>query len=70
MLEDKKTKKLKKLLNTINISEKKLSKLNYREKQEYYKAKSKLGTIVFASRDKNGNGLTFRKDKNEKRNNI
>ncbi len=66
MLEDKKTKKLKKLLNIVNISEKKLDKLSYREKQEYYKAKSKLGTIVFVSRDKNGNGLTFRKEKYER----
>lgn len=57
----KRQKKLEKLLKITNISEKKLDKLNWKEKQQYFRAKSKLCTISFVSRDKNGKGITYRK---------
>ena len=58
--------KLKELLKITNISDKKLEKLNFKEKQKYYKAKSKLCTIAFVSRDKSGKGITYRRsNKNE-----
>lgn len=55
--------KLKELLDIVNISEKQFDKLNYKEKQRYFKAKSKLARIVFTSRDKNGKGITYIKIK-------
>lgn len=57
----KKDKKLKELLKITNISEKEYEKLDFKGKQRYWKAKSKLCTISFISRDKNGNGITYRK---------
>lgn len=57
----KRKKKLDKLLKITNISDKELEKLDYKSKQQYFKAKSKLCTVVFTSRDKNGKGLTYRK---------
>lgn len=64
----KRQKKLEKLLKIINISEKQLDKLSYKEKQQYYKAKSKLCTISFVSKGKDGKGLTYRKPKEDKQN--
>ena len=61
----KRQKKLEKLLKITNISEKQLDKLSYKEKQQYYKAKSKLCTISFVSKGKDGKGLTYRKSKEE-----
>lgn len=43
----KRKKKLDKLLKITNISDKELSKLDYKGKQQYFKAKSKLCTVVF-----------------------
>lgn len=57
----KKDKKLQELLKITNISDKELANLNFREKQKYYKAKSKLCTVAFVSKDKNGKGVTYRK---------
>lgn len=57
----KKAKKLEELLKITDISEEELEKLDYKEKQKYYKAKSKLCRISFVSRDKNGNGITYKK---------
>lgn len=51
--------KLKELLDIVNISEKKFEKLDYKEKQRYFKAKSKLASVVFVSRDKNGKGINY-----------
>lgn len=59
----KRKKKLEKLLEITNIDDKKLNKLNYKEKQEYFRAKSKLCRVSFVSRDKNGKGITYRKPK-------
>ena len=56
-----KNKKLKELLKITNISEEEIEKLDYKEKQKYYKAKNKLCRISFVSRDKNGNGITYKK---------
>lgn len=64
-VQSKKTTKLEKLLNITNINEKKVNKLSYKEKQEYYRAKSKLGKIFFVSKDKNGKGLTYIKSRKE-----
>ena len=64
----KRQKKIEKLLKITNISDKKLSKLDYRGKQQYFKAKSKLCTVVFTSRDKYGKGITYRKPKEVKNN--
>lgn len=57
----KRQKKLDKLLKITNISDKELSKLDYKGKQQYFKAKSKLCSVVFTSRDKAGKGITYRK---------
>lgn len=62
----KKQKKLDKLLKITNISDEKLSKLDYKGKQQYFKAKIKLGRVVFTSKDKNGKGITYRKRKEVK----
>lgn len=64
----KRKKKLDKLLKITNISDKELSKLDYKGKQQYFKAKSKLCTVVFTSRDKDGNEITYRKPKEVKNN--
>lgn len=64
----KRKKKLDKLLKITNISDEKLSKLDYKGKQQYFKAKSKLCTVAFTSRDKDGNGITYRKQKEVKNN--
>lgn len=37
-----------------------------KQKQRYYSAKNKLGKLVFVSKDKNGNGITYRKSKEVK----
>lgn len=54
-------KKLQKLIEKTNISEEEVEKLGFRDKQDYYKAKSQLCKISFVSRDKNGKGITYRK---------
>lgn len=59
----KRKKKLDKLLKITNISDKKLLKLDYKGKQQYFKAKSKLCKVSFCSIDKYGNGITYRKPK-------
>ncbi len=51
--------KLKELQDIVNISEKQFEKLDYKGKQRYFKAKSKLAKISFISRDKNGKGITY-----------
>lgn len=56
-----KNKKLEELLKITDISEEEIEKLDYKEKQKYYKAKSKLCRISFVSRDKDGNGITYKK---------
>ena len=57
-----KNKKLEELLKITNISEEEIDKLDYKEKQKYYKAKSKLCRISFVSRDKTGKGITYKKN--------
>jgi len=52
---------LDRLLEIVNISDNELKKLDYKGKQQYFKAKNKLCKIVHRSRDKNGNGITYRK---------
>lgn len=58
--------KLKELLDITSISDKKFEKLDYKGKQKYFKAKNKLATVFWSSKDKNGKGLTYRKGKYEK----
>lgn len=64
----KRQKKIGKLLKITNISDEELSKLDYKGKQQYFKAKSKLCTVAFTSRDKNGKGITYIKPKEVKNN--
>lgn len=60
-----KRERLKELLDIVNISEKQFEKLDYKGKQRYFKAKSKLSKISFVSIDKNGKGITYVKPKEE-----
>lgn len=67
----KREKKLQELLKITNISEEEVAKLDFKEKQKYFKAKSKLCKISFTSRDKNDKGITYvkpKEDKNEQKN--
>lgn len=65
MLENPTKRKLVKLLEITNISANKVEKLNYKEKQKYFKAKSQLKKICFFSRDSNGQGITYKKKKGD-----
>jgi hypothetical protein len=62
----KREKKLQELLKITNISEEEVAKLDFKEKQKYFKAKSKLCKISFTSRDKNNKGITYVKPKEDK----
>lgn len=62
----KRKKKLQELLKITNISEEEVAKLDFKEKQKYFKAKSKLCKISFTSRDKNDKGITYVKPKEDK----
>lgn len=62
----KREKKLQELLKITNISEEEVAKLDFKEKQKYFKAKSKLCKISFTSRDKNGKEITYVKPKEDK----
>lgn len=65
MLENPAERKLVKLLEITNISDDKVEKLNYKEKQKYFKAKSQLKKICFFSRDSEGKGITYKKKKGD-----
>ena len=66
MLENKKDKKLRELLEITNISDEELEKLNFKEKQRYFKAKNKLCKVFFVSKNESGKGLTYKKPKVKK----
>ena len=59
------TDKLKEMIELANMPEEEVEKLDYKGKQKYYRAKSKLGTKIHTSRDKNGKGITYRKKKEQ-----
>ena len=63
MLENPAKRKLVKLLEITEISDAQVKKLNYKEKQKYYKAKNQLKKILFFSRDSKGKGITYKKKK-------
>ena len=63
---NKKKDKLEELLEITNISEEELEKLNFKEKQKYFKARNKLCRVFFVSRNGNGKGLTYKKPKEKK----
>lgn len=65
MLENPAKRKLVKLLEITNISDDKVEKLNYKEKQKYFKAKSQLKKLCFFSRDLKGQGITYKKKKGD-----
>lgn len=65
MLENPSKRKLVKLLELTNISDKQIEKLNYKEKQRYYNAKNQLKKIVFFSRNSEGKGITYKKKKGD-----
>lgn len=46
----KKDKKLQELLKITNISDKEYAELDYKGKQKYWKAKTKLATVTFVSK--------------------
>ena len=53
--------KLYELLKITNISKDQLEKLNFKEKQKYFKARNKLCKIFFISKNNQGIGLTYKK---------
>ena len=53
--------KVDKLIELANKTDEEVEKMSFKEKQQYYKAKSKLGTIIFKSKDEDGNGRTYKK---------
>ena len=57
--------KVKEMIELANMSEEEVEKLDHKAKQKYYRAKSKLGTMIHKSRDKNGKGITYRKKKEQ-----
>jgi hypothetical protein len=61
----KRDKKLKELLEITNISDEEFEKLDFKGKQRYFKAKNKLCKVFFVSKDKKGNGITYKKSLQE-----
>lgn len=61
MIKSKRDEKLEKLLAITNITDEEFEKLDWKGKQDYFKAKNKLCKVFFVSRNKNGDGLTYRK---------
>lgn len=51
--------KLKELHDIVNISDKQFEKLDYKGKQRYFNAKSKIAKVSFISRNKYGKGITY-----------
>lgn len=45
----------------LNITDEDLNKMNYKERQKYYRIRSKIAKIVHKSRDKKGKGITYKK---------
>lgn len=43
----------------INTTDEELKTKNYKEKQEFYRKKRRIGRIVFISNDTKGNGNTY-----------
>lgn len=58
-----KNKKQEKYESIMNMSDEEIDKLNYKEKQSYYKIRQKLGRISFVSKVKDGEGMTYVKPK-------
>jgi len=54
-----KRRKLKETIELANATEEEVAKMDYKEKQKYYKAKASLGKIIYQ-------GGTFRKKESEK----
>ncbi len=66
MLPNKNEDKLQELLEITNISEEELKKLNFKDKQKYFRARNKLCKVFFVSKNGNGKGLTYKKPKIKK----
>ena len=64
-IKSKKEEKLNKMIKLANTSDEKLEKMNWKEKQAVYKAKSSLCKVAFISRNKDGKGITYKKSKKE-----
>ncbi len=54
------TYKKKKIIEMANTSEEKIEKMNFKEKQAYYKARSKVGKMIHYSNSDTG-GITYRR---------
>lgn len=61
MIKSKRDEKLEKLLAITNITDEEFEKLDWKGKQDYFKAKNKLCKVFFVSRNEKGKGLTYRK---------
>lgn len=68
MLNKDKVNKLNEFIELANTNDKQLSKMNYKDKQKVFKAKSKLCKLVFVSNDKKGKGKTYIKPKEVNKN--
>lgn len=55
--------KINEMKELTKLNEEEISKLNYKEKQAYYRAKNKFGNIRFISKDNRGQGITYRNKK-------
>lgn len=63
----KKDDKTESLLKIVNITEEELEQLDYKGKQRYYNAKTKLCKIFHRSKDLKGNSVTYKKEKKDER---
>lgn len=53
--------KIQKMRKLAEISDEEVSSLNYKERQKYFRSKNMFGRKIFISKDKNGNGVSYRK---------
>ena len=65
LIDNKKGSELDRLLYIVETSEKHYDELDYKEKQQYFKAKNKLCRVFHRSKDNKGNGITYRKEKSD-----
>jgi len=56
-------KKKEEIIKLASLDDSKIEKLDYKEKQKCYRAKSRVGRYVFVSKDEKGKGITYRKEK-------
>lgn len=62
---DKRMKKAEDTIKLANTPDKDIEKMDYKQKQKVFKAKSKVMKIFHVSKGKNDKGITYIKQKNE-----